>query len=144
VSSYYGLGTDLRSPAYRILGYWIPGVIHSSDLHIAWTKVYRERFTLSQSQIPSAEMYLKHSQWVHDVVPAKQLLVFQPSMGWAPLCEFLDIQTPQGVPFPRVNEAAFLRKMKRTAMILGAMIWVAIFLITSWCATSMYNALYLQ
>ena len=101
-----------------------------------------ERFGLAQSQVPSPEMYLRHIQWVQDVVPAQQLLVFQPTMGWEPLCKFLGIAAPQGIPFPRVNEAAFMRRVKRMAMILGAFVWVAIILISSWCARLTYHAIH--
>ncbi|KAF4954450.1 hypothetical protein FGADI_5228 [Fusarium gaditjirri] len=111
LASYYGPGIDLRSKRYRILGYWIPDVIHSSDLIAA------EKFKLEQ--VPSEELYHKHNQWIHDIVPAGQLLEYQPSMGWEPLAPFLDRPVPQDEPLPRVNEAAFLRNVKRVAMGLG-------------------------
>ncbi|KAM0078764.1 hypothetical protein ACKRZS_009497 [Fusarium odoratissimum] len=125
LASYYGLGIDLRSKWYRILGYWIPGVIHSSDLIVAWSKYYSEKFGLEQ--VPSEELYHKHNQWVHDIVPAGQLLEYQPSMGWELLARFLDRPVPQGEPFPRVNEAAFLRNVKRAAMGLGSLVWLCLF-----------------
>ncbi|KAH7254216.1 uncharacterized protein BKA55DRAFT_643235 [Fusarium redolens] len=125
LASYYGLGIDLRSKWYRILGYWIPGVIHSSDLIVAWSKYYSEKFGLDE--VPSEELYHKHNQWVHDIVPAGQLLEYQPSMGWEPLARFLDRPVPEGEPFPRVNEAAFLRNVKRVAMGLGSLVWLCLF-----------------
>jgi hypothetical protein len=125
LASYYGLGIDMRSPWYRILGYWIPGVIHSSDLIIAWSKYYAEKFGLDE--VPSEELYHKHNQWVRDMVPAGQLLEYQPSMGWEPLARFLDRPEPKDEPFPRVNEAAFLRNVKRVAMGLGSLVWLCLF-----------------
>ncbi|KAI9164114.1 hypothetical protein HJFPF1_05751 [Paramyrothecium foliicola] len=77
LASYHGLGIDLRSPVYRILGYWIPGVIHSSDLIVAWSRYYSQKFGLDV--VPSVELYLKHNQWVRDIVPAGQLLEYQPT-----------------------------------------------------------------
>ena len=132
LASYYGLGIDLRSRLYRILGYWVPGVVHSSDLFIAWAKVYEDRFGLLASQVPSAEMYLKHNTWVQELVPHENLLVYQPSMGWAPLCRFLDKEEPTGLTFPRVNEAAFLRRVKRIAMLIGLVVWVLLLSLVAW------------
>lgn len=123
LASYHGLGIDLRSPIYRILGYWIPGVVHSSDLMIGWANYYSRKFNLATT--PSEELYLKHNQWVRDIVPEGQLLEYQPSMGWGPLSEFLDRPEPD-VPFPRVNEAAFLRNVKRLAMGLGSLVWICL------------------
>lgn len=141
LASYYGLGLDLRSPVYRFLGYWIPGVIHSSDLIIAWAKVYQQRFGLPASQVPSAEMYYNHNQWVEGLVPHQKLLVYQASMGWGPLCKFLEKDEPVGVAFPRVNEAAFLRRVKCIAMTLGSVVWVLLFLLVAWLAAKITNFL---
>jgi hypothetical protein len=125
LASYYGLGIDLRSSWYRILGYWVPGVIHSSDLIVAWSNFYSSKFGLKQ--VPCEELYHKHNQWVHDIVPPGQLLEYQPSMGWEPLAKFLDKPVPVGQDFPRVNEAAFLRNVKRTAMAVGSVVWLCLF-----------------
>jgi len=141
LASYYGLGIDLRSPVYRLLGYWIPGVIHSSNLIIAWAKVYQERFTLPESEVPSAQMYFQHNAWVEDLVPHQQLLVYQASQGWGPLCKFLGKEEPVGIEFPRVNEAAFLRRVKRIAMILGSAVWILLLLVVAWLAVRGENFL---
>ena len=37
------------------------------------------------------------------VVPKDQLLVFDVSEGWEPLCKFLDLPVPD-VPFPNIND----------------------------------------
>ncbi len=43
-------------------------------------------------------------------IPAERLLVFDVAEGWAPLCAFLDVPTPDA-PFPRTNDrAAFWAK----------------------------------
>ncbi|SPO01742.1 uncharacterized protein DNG_04415 [Cephalotrichum gorgonifer] len=126
LASFDGLGMDLTSPIYRVLGYWIPGVIHSSDLMTAWGAFYKRKFGLGDA--PSAELYLKHNEWVKDIVPKDQLLEYQPSMGWEPLCEFLGREVPGNKqPFPWVNEASFLRRVIRTAMVLGSIVWLFIF-----------------
>ena len=38
-------------------------------------------------------------------VPAEQLLVWEPAQGWEPLCEFLEVDVPEG-PVPHVNDTA--------------------------------------
>jgi hypothetical protein len=40
---------------------------------------------------------------VRQTVPADRLLVWSPTDGWVPLCEFLEVPVP-AVPFPRVND----------------------------------------
>ena len=42
---------------------------------------------------------------VQDDVPAEQLLVWNPADGWAPLCEFLEVDVPEG-PVPHVNDTS--------------------------------------
>ncbi|MEQ9125962.1 MAG: sulfotransferase [Alphaproteobacteria bacterium] len=46
--------------------------------------------------------YRANNSRVRETVPADRLLVFDVAEGWAPLCRFLDVPTPEG-PFPRSN-----------------------------------------
>lgn len=46
----------------------------------------------------------RYNEEVQDTVPPERLLVWTPSDGWEPLCEFLDVPVPDG-PFPRLNDA---------------------------------------
>ena len=46
--------------------------------------------------------YRRNNEKVRDTIPADRLLVFTPSDGWAPLCRFLGVNTPDG-DFPRSN-----------------------------------------
>lgn len=48
------------------------------------------------------DVYLKHNQQVKDEVPPEKLLVFESSIGWEPLCEFLEVPVPE-TPYPRTN-----------------------------------------
>lgn len=78
-----------------------------------------------------------HNAAVQAYVPAHQLLVYDVSQGWEPLCEFLGVPVPDA-PFPRVNDAESMRKRQqerlqksivRTAaalgglMVAGALVW---------------------
>lgn len=44
----------------------------------------------------------RHNAEVQRVIPADRLLVFEATQGWAPLCAFLGVATPDA-PFPRTN-----------------------------------------
>ena len=48
--------------------------------------------------------YEQHYQMVRDLVPSENLLEFEPGMGWAPLCAFLDVEVPPDMEYPRVND----------------------------------------
>jgi|AntRauTorckE6833_2_1112554.scaffolds.fasta_scaffold16642_2 hypothetical protein len=49
-----------------------------------------------------SERYEAHNKAVRDLIPAKQLLVYQVKEGWEPLCKFLNVETPAD-EFPRTN-----------------------------------------
>ena len=46
--------------------------------------------------------YELHNEQVKHTVAAERLLVYQVTDGWGPLCEFLEVPTPDS-PFPRTN-----------------------------------------
>ena len=60
--------------------------------------------------------YLRHYARVRSLVPADQLLEFEPGDGWAPLCAFLGKELPpkemeyHGYEFPAVNGAGIVVK----------------------------------
>ena len=56
------------------------------------------------------EIYNAHNERVQKLLPPEKLLVFGPSQGWDPLCEFLKVPVP-AVSFPRVNTTAQFRSM---------------------------------
>ncbi len=55
---------------------------------------------LSRDELIDA--FVLHNEAVKATVPANQLLVFEVKDGWAPLCAFLGVSTPDE-PFPRTN-----------------------------------------
>ncbi len=38
--------------------------------------------------------------------------------GWGPLCAFLEVDAPQGEPFPHLNEGEQFPKLMRRAMLM--------------------------
>ena len=53
---------------------------------------------------------------VKSTVPAERLLVWEPTDGWEPLCEFLDVPVPEE-PLPHINDT----EMFRNGIAAGAM-----------------------
>ena len=55
------------------------------------------------------DIFQKHTEKVKEIVPAEQLLIYDLSEGWEPLCEFLGVDIPQE-EFPRSNSTESFRK----------------------------------
>lgn len=79
-------------------------------------------------------MYIKHCEIVRAVVPEEQLLVFEPSMGWGPLCAFLDKPVPvnesgQVISFPHINDRTSMNGMVCCLINLGVLLWGAVIVV---------------
>ena len=74
---------------------------------LIWDGTFEGRFHDKDFAI---DTYLAHNEDVKSRVPADQLLVYEVSEGWEPLCEFLDVPVPEG-PMPHLNDAASFRAM---------------------------------
>ncbi len=54
--------------------------------------------------VPALERaYVAHNEAVKAAIPVDQLLVYQVTDGWEPLCAFLGVPVPPDEPFPRTN-----------------------------------------
>lgn len=62
--------------------------------------------------------YVKHVEDVKRECPPEQLLVFDVTEGWEPLCKFLNKPVPN-VPFPHVNDTAEFQRMLTGLMAVG-------------------------
>ena len=58
---------------------------------------------LARDELISA--FMAHNEAVKTAIPADQLLVYEITQGWGPLCEFLNTDTPED-EFPRTNDRA--------------------------------------
>ena len=83
--------------------------------------------TPDQLRQNAREVYQEHYRRIREAAPKEKLLEYRLGDGWEPLCKFLGKNIPEGVPFPRINEAAALRAvfrdgqwklLKRAAMVL--------------------------
>ena len=82
----------------------------------SWLDVLKDMWTKADIMVPSGgdpeEMASGFERWnqeVIDTVPSERLLVWNPKDGWDPLCEFLDVDVPDG-PVPNVNDTENFQK----------------------------------
>ena len=78
---------------------------------LIWDGLFDGRLEDKQHVI---DVYLAHNQQVKDEVPADKLLVFESSLGWPPLCEFLGVPVPDE-PYPKTNTSEDFAKMMAAA-----------------------------
>jgi Sulfotransferase domain len=79
-------------------------------------------------------VFNQHNAAVKAYVPSDRLLVYDVKEGWEPLCRFLDVPVPQGIPFPHLNDTGTFQRMFQLAYgvigLLGiggvALLWVLI------------------
>ncbi|MDA2803996.1 sulfotransferase family protein [Nocardiopsis suaedae] len=76
--------------------------------------MWRGAFGIDADAVPdeatAIAAFERHVEHVRATVPAENLLVFEVSQGWEPLCDFLGVPVPEGEPFPRLNEAQEVKK----------------------------------
>mmetsp|Transcript_17068 Transcript_17068/g.24027 ORF Transcript_17068/g.24027 Transcript_17068/m.24027 type:complete len:340 (+) Transcript_17068:78-1097(+) len=65
--------------------------------------------------------YVKYVQKVQDAIPSERLLTFNVKDGWGPLCEYLEIPEPEGIPFPHVHTRA---KLDGEMFVLRMITWI--------------------
>jgi hypothetical protein len=72
-----------------------------------WGGLFDGRFEDEQHAI---DVYRRHNEQVAETIPADQLLVYDVTQGWAPLCQFLGVDVPDD-EFPRANDAQSMRRV---------------------------------
>ncbi|RDW67348.1 sulfotransferase family protein [Aspergillus mulundensis] len=77
--------------------------------NMARTIVKEGELRLYDDKQATLEQYSAHIARVREVVPKDQLLVFEASQGWEPLCRFLGVEVPAGVPYPHLNQGTLFR-----------------------------------
>ena len=77
---------------------------------IIWDGTFDGKFVDKRHAI---EVFERHNEEVRRRVPEDRLLTYEVSEGWGPLCEFLGVEVPHE-PFPRLNDAAEMRRRLRT------------------------------
>jgi len=62
------------------------------------------------SKTHTEKIFLQHIEEVTDFVPKENLLIYNVSEGWTPLCNFLSLPLPK-VPFPHLNKKEDFHQM---------------------------------
>ncbi|MDQ3247991.1 MAG: sulfotransferase family protein [Chloroflexota bacterium] len=100
---------------------------------IIWRGTFHGRFADKPYAIA---VFNRHIEEVKQIVPPQRLLVYEVKEGWEPLCKFLGVPVPQGIPFPHANDTVqFQQQFYRRigAALLAIVIAVInILWITSW------------
>ena len=65
--------------------------------------IARTGFPAGMDRSALIDNFAAHNDAVKAAIPADQLLVYQVKEGWAPLCDFLGVATPDEA-FPRAND----------------------------------------
>jgi hypothetical protein len=89
---------------------------HIDPLYASWLDVLNDMWAKADIMVGSRgdaeEMAAGMKRWneeVIDTVPSERLLVWWPTDGWEPLCEFLEVPVPDG-PVPNVNDTENFQK----------------------------------
>jgi hypothetical protein len=96
-------------PLRGALKRWLPGASAIGALTdaVIWDRTFAGK---AHERAHSISVFDSHCEEVRKAIPADRLLVFDVSDGWEPLCRFLGVAQPAGVPFPRVNDTAAVRR----------------------------------
>jgi hypothetical protein len=101
--------------------------------NIIWNGLFSGRF---EEEEHAVRVFQEHAERVKQVVAPERLLVFEPKDGWKPLCRFLGVPVPD-VPFPHLNEAASMRRVRRIVTLLRSLPWL---LLVAFAAALLYRA----
>lgn len=108
---------------YRIACWWsLPDWMHYQT-EVAWEDAVKEKFGIDHFW--DAAMYEAHNDWVKKVCRqhGREVLLWEPGMGWLELCEFLGKEEPK-MPLPRNNDRAKMEKVVRWRIGVGLRLWM--------------------
>jgi hypothetical protein len=124
-STIYGLRWLTTGPlpvraVFAFAGLFVPGVAGTVRLaeRLVWEDTFDGHF---EDRAYAIEVFERHNEAVRRRVPPEGLLVFDVREGWAPLCNFLDVEVPDE-PFPRLNEAPEMRRRLLGLVALSAIV----------------------
>jgi hypothetical protein len=120
-------GSRLSRLIFAFVGLFVPGVFEIGRMgkEIIWQGTFDGKF---EDRHHAIEAYNRHNDEVRRRVPRDQLLVYEVKEGWGPLCEFLSVEEPDK-PFPRLNDAAEMRRRIVGARVLSIAVPAALALL---------------
>lgn len=112
------------SLSYKISTYWNTSDYMHSQAQSAWNKKVRSE--LNVDTYWSEEAYDAHNAHVIEVCQEhnRDVLVWEPKMGWSPLCSFLELKEPSA-PIPHSNERGQMEKVLKWRMYMGLQQWAS-------------------
>ena len=102
---------------------------------LIWQGDFQGRFADRSYAI---KVFNAHNAAIKAAVPAERLLVYDVKEGWEPLCRFLNVPVPQGVPFPHLNDSGVFQRMFQLAYGLVGLLLVAGVALIWWLATRLF------
>ena len=75
--------------------------------NIVWSRTFHKKF---EDKSHAIALFSQHIAQVKQTVSPERLLVYEVSMGWEPLCQFLTLSVPKDKPFPHLNDTAVFRR----------------------------------
>ena len=120
-------GSWLPRVIFAFVGLFVPGVFEIGRMNneIIWRGTFDGKFEDKRHAI---EVFNRHNEEVRQRVSKDRLLVYEVKEGWGPLCEFLGVEEPDQ-PFPRLNNAAEMRRRILVVRVLSIAILAALALL---------------
>lgn len=121
-------GSRLARAALPVAGLFAPAQVRTTRMinTLIWRYTFDGRF---EDERYAVAVFKRHNEEVRRRVPASNLLVYEVSEGWGPLCEFLEVEVPDE-PFPHLNDAADFKKTVRRSLAAALAVPVALALAT--------------
>lgn len=70
------------------------------------------------NKIKAISSYEEHNKRVLEIIPSDRLLEYDVKQGWAPLCQFLEVDDCPTTPFPNTNSAMSLKVQSISALLI--------------------------
>jgi hypothetical protein len=119
----------------QILPWWFPSRMRQMHDDVIWNGRFQGRF-LDRSW--AIEVYQKHLADVRSTVPPERLLEFDVRQGWQPLCAFLDRPVPPNVPFPRLNDRRWFRRVLLALRLAEWLVPALLLAVVAWLGLSLH------
>jgi hypothetical protein len=120
-------GLRVSRVIFGLIAFFLFGRFGIGDVRreIVWDGTFDGRF---EDKAYAMEVFERHNEEVKRRVPLEKLLVYEVKEGWGPLCEFLGVEVPDK-PFPRLKEAAEIRRGLRALRVLSVAVPTALALL---------------
>jgi hypothetical protein len=133
----FSAGSPLSRLSYMLLTRLAFGIFNTRQgpmaEEIIWQGTFDGRF---EDKDHAIEVFNRHNEEVQRRVPQEQLLVYEVKQGWGPLCEFLGVEVPDK-PFPRLNDAADMRRLLLMVRTLSVAVPAALALVVGIAALAL-------